>query len=331
MVVIAVGVGACGSASSGTIVAPRASRLVHWRPLVRLVRPVDVVASIPGGRVIAAADGRLWLVRGTRGIAAFASGPGGYVSAGGAEPYIALSPGGCFGAGSVYAIRLKSGRGVIRIDAAGLAVRFARIDTPGLISGIAFDTTGRFEHRLLVTVTSGANTTVEAINCQGAVQAITDSAPRVEGGVAVAPPTFGRFAGDLIAPDEHSGRVFAITPRGTSQLVAQSGLPYGGDIGVESEAFIPAGPPRTALVADRRTPGNRHPGDDVLLALSWTELRAAGARVGDLLVAAEGGGLTDDIRCGPVSCRVRYLANGPAIAHVEGHIAFVPFALADHY
>jgi hypothetical protein len=149
----------------------------------------------------------------------------------------------------------------------------------------------------------------------------------VEGGIAIAPATFGRFAGDLIAPDEDSGRIFAITPQGTSQLVAQSGLPHGGDVGVESEAFIPASGPRAALVADRLTPGNRHPGDDVLLTVSWPELQVAGARSGDLLVATEGGALTDDIRCGMASCGVRYVARGPVIAHLEGHIAFAPSAL----
>jgi hypothetical protein len=177
-----------------------------------------------------------------------------------------------------------------------------------------------------VTASDGEKTTVEAISCHGAVRTITSSAPRVERGIAVAPPTFGPFAGDLIAPDEHSGRIFAITPRGNSMLVAQSGLPHGGDIGVESEAFIPASPPPTALVADRLTPGNRHPGDDVVLALSWRDLQAAGARAGDLLVATEGGALTDDIRCGRVGCRVRYVASGPGIAHVEGHIAFASLA-----
>jgi hypothetical protein len=45
---------------------------------------------------------------------------------------------------------------------------------------------------------------------------------------------FGRFAGDLIAPDEQGGRVFAVTPRGRSMLVVASGLPHGGDVGVES-------------------------------------------------------------------------------------------------
>lgn len=81
----------------------------------------------------------------------------------------------------------------------------------------------------------------------------------------MAPATFGRFAGDLIAPSEASGRVFAITPEGAARLVADSGLPHGNDIGVESESFIPPRPGLDALLADRLTAGQPHPGDDLVL------------------------------------------------------------------
>ncbi|MGZ4251523.1 MAG: hypothetical protein ACXVUE_24885, partial [Solirubrobacteraceae bacterium] len=157
--------------------------------------------------------------------------------------------------------------------------------------------------------------------CHGKVTQITTHAPRVEGGIAVAPASFGRFAGDLIAPDETGGRIFAITPSGSSVLVAASGLPHGGDIGVESEAFVP-GPGEDAFLADRLTPGNRHPGDDVVLRVRHQALAAAGVRTGDLLVATEGGAHTDAVHCGERSCQVRHVADGPAIAHAEGHIAF---------
>jgi hypothetical protein len=168
-------------------------------------------------------------------------------------------------------------------------------------------------------VEAGARTTVEAIDCRGRVSAVTRRAPRVEGGIAVAPPSFGRFAGDLIGSDEQTGLIWAITPRGKSILVARSGLPHGGDIGVESEGFVPAGSGWDALLADRRTPGNPHPGDDVVLRLP---VAAAGVRPGELLVATEGGALTDAVACGRTACSVREVAAGPAIAHAEGHIAF---------
>jgi hypothetical protein len=143
----------------------------------------------------------------------------------------------------------------------------------------------------------------------------------VEGGIAVAPSSFGRFGGDLIVPDELSGKIYAITPAGKSVLVARSGLAHGQDVGVESVGFVPSRV-RDALVADRISPGNRHPGDDVVLRIRAGDLKAAGVAPGDLLVASEGGAATDSIHCSAAGCRVRYVASGPSIAHVEGHIVF---------
>ena len=100
----------------------------------------------------------------------------------------------------------------------------------------------------------------------------------------------------------------------------RSGLPAGGDIGVESAGFVP---PRAAAayLADRFSAGNRHPGDNVILRLSAAELARAGIQAGDLLVGTEGGARTIDVRCA-ATCTVRYVAAGPAIAHAEGRIAF---------
>jgi hypothetical protein len=172
-----------------------------------------------------------------------------------------------------------------------------------------------------VTVNDGSRTTVDAIDCHGHVQTITRTAPRVEGGIVVAPRRFGRFGGDLIASGEASGKVFAVSPQGTTTLVADSGLPHGNDVGVESEAFLPDDPSGSMLLADRLTPGNPHPGDDVVLRVTNRSLRAAGALPGDLIVATEGGAKTDAIRCTRSGCQVLHVADGPAIAHAEGHIA----------
>lgn len=314
---------ACGSAATATVSAPRAPKLAHWAALVHLARPLDVAAGRSDGSIVVAAAGRLYLLRGAA-LAPFAPA---YKSPGGEEPYIAVPAAahkGCsFGVNTVYAIRLHAGRGITRISPTGRVSHFASITAPGLIDGIAFDEAGAFGRRLVVTINHGLSTTVDAIDCHGAVTTITTNAPRVEGGIAVAPMTFGRFAGDLIAPDEQGGRIFAISPQGKSILVARSGLPHGGDIGVESEAFVLAGRAFDALLADRLTPGNRHPGDDVLLRIGSAALQAAGVRPGELLVATEGGALTDAISCGSGGCQVRYVATGPAIAHAEGHIAFV--------
>jgi hypothetical protein len=322
---------ACGAGSSGAISAVRVGKLGRWVARASVRRVLDLSRPRRDRAIIVAAAGRLALLafRATR-AQPFATGASGYSSPGGEEPYIARSAGtrtrgvGCtFGKDALYALRLAKGTGVTVITAGGRAERFARIDGQGLESGIAFDDTGRFGHRLLLTRTSGSNTTVFAVDCRGAVTTITNDGPRVEGGIAVAPATFGRFGGDLIAADEYSGRIYAIGPHGHSAVVADSGLPHGADVGVESAGFVPAGfgGHDMALVADRLTPGNPHPGDDFVLGLGARSLRAAGVHPGDLLVSSEGGALTDAINC-TNTCRVRYVASGPSVAHVEGHIVF---------
>jgi hypothetical protein len=314
----AAAIAGCGAAADGRITAQSSPRLAHWRTFVHADRPLDLAGPRADGSLVLAAHGRLELLSANAVVTPYAPA---YRSAGGEEPYITFSRSGCFGAGSVYVIRLAKPRGILQVSARGRVRRFATITAGGLIDGITFDGTGEFGHRLLVTINHGSTTTVNAIDCRGRVATITATAPRVEGGIAVAPRTFGRFAGDLIAPDENGGRVFAITPGGQSHVVANSGLPHGGDIGVESEAFVPDDAARAAL-ADRLTPGNRHPGDDVLLTMTAAALRAAGVRPGDLLVATEGGASTDDIRCAQAGCTVRHVADGPSEAHGEGHIAF---------
>ena len=54
-----------------------------------------------------------------------------------------------------------------------------------------------------------------------------------------------------IAPSETTGQIWAIAPTGRSALVANSGLQHGGDIGVESEGFVPGGG-HDALLASHR-------------------------------------------------------------------------------
>jgi hypothetical protein len=328
---IAAGLAGCGSSASQRITAVSASVRARWKPAVAIRRVLDLSAPRADGAIVVAADKRLALLRPSGAVQPLPAGLGGYLSPGGEEPYIALSSGeqvpaaGCsFARDALYVLRLQKGPGVTMVDALGQAHRFASLPERGLENGIAFDTTGRFGHRLLVTATAGSRTTVYAVDCRGFVSTVTASAPKLEGGIAVAPSTFGRFAGDLIGPDENSGRVYAISPAGRSSLLADSGLARGGDVGVESAGFVPPGfgPSSSALVADRRTPGNPHPGDDVVLRIGAPALIAAGVRPGDLLVATEGGAQTDAISCNGASCRVRHVADGPAIAHLEGHIVF---------
>jgi hypothetical protein len=206
-----------------------------------------------------------------------------------------------------------------------IARRFADLESGAMPNGIAFDHAGGFGHRLLVTAAVSNGTAVFALDCTGSVSTITPHAPRLEGGIEVAPASFGRYAGDLIAPDEYSGRLLAIDPQGAVHTVARSGLPSGADIGVESAGFVPPQFDRSqaAYLADRRSPGNPHPGTDSILRISGADLVRAGVRPGDLLVASEGGAKTIAVRCGR-TCSVRKIADGPATSHAEGHIVVAP-------
>lgn len=248
----------------------------------------------------------------------------------GGEPYIAVSPGlagqSCgFLKDETYVLRLHAPLGVTRISGFGDEVtQFAQVQGVTTLGGIAFDTTGGFGHRLLVTGSSAGKTQVSAIDCRGGVQVITKSAPVVEGGMAVAPSGFGTFGGDLIAPDELSGVVWAIDPAGTAHPMINPGLPKGGDIGVESVGFVPPGFLRTGgavYYADRATPGNPHPGTDHVLRLASVVLIDAGVRDGDLLAATEGGASLVAVRC-DTDCHVIPVLTAPTTAHGEGHLGF---------
>jgi hypothetical protein len=305
---------------AGCSATPATARLAHWRVFAHTKAPIDVVGPRSDGSLVLAV---------ARGLATL--GPNGTIKpfdtayrGRGEEPYIAQAPPGCFGGGTIYALKLTAPQGVYAIGPRGQPRLFTTLRAPGLANGIAFDTTGRFGHRLLATVSGNGRTTVYAVGCRGGVRRITRSAPTAEGGIVVAPAKFAPFAGDLIAPDELSGKIWAITPSGRARLVATSDLPSGQDTGVESLGFVPAGgAPYRAFMADRATPGNPHPGDDEILELGGAALAAAGARSGDLLAATEGGALVDAISCRAGGCRVRKVAAGPTIAHGEGHIAVV--------
>jgi hypothetical protein len=304
-----------------------ASAWEHWREIPGVF---DVDGPRADGSLVVAAAGRLFRVDPAGGVTPFAGGPQGYADDAGAEAYMVVSPGlrvaaaGCdFTRDDVFVLRLHQPLGVTRIGADGRAGAFATVTGVETLGGIAFDTTGRFGSRLLVTGPHQGRTTVVAIDCRGATQVITDAAPAMEGGLAVAPVGFGAFGGALIAPDELSGRIYAIAPNGAVSLVVDSGLPTGGDIGVESVGFVPPGLVRGGWTyyADRGTPNNPHPGTDSLLRLPSSVLRSRGVRDGDLLAAAEGGAAMIGVRC-EATCRTFPVVETPTSAHGEGHIAF---------
>jgi hypothetical protein len=299
-----------------------------WEQWQHLPGVVDVGARADGG-LVAMAAGRLYMISRTGGITPFATGPDGFTAPSpDAESYFVVAPAltlddvGCsFNADDLFILDLASPPGIVRVDPAGHATHFATLNGVDTVGGIAIDTVGNFGYRLLVSGTRQNTTTIFAVDCQGASTVLTDAGPLVEGGIAVAPPTFGQFAGDLVAPDENSGKMWAFDANGSATLILIPNLPTGGDTGVESVGFVPQGfsAGGTAYLADRGTPNNPFPGTDSLLRLSSAALVGAGVQDGDLLVSTEGGGTTVAIRCA-ATCSVNQVALGTPGGHIEGHL-----------
>jgi hypothetical protein len=305
---------------------------VAWGPGKTVAGVFDIDGPRTDGAMIVAGGAALYLMQPDGTIAPFARGPGGYHEDKGAEAYLANSTGGTVGSAGcswapdeTFLLRLHIPIGVERVSAAGDETgSFANLPGVTALNGIAFDTTGDFDHRLLVSAPSKGKTVIFAIDCNGAVKVITRSAPRLEGGLAVAPSSFGPFGGELIGPDELSGKIYAIKANGAVSLVAKPSLPTGQDTGVESVGLVPQGfmsRGGTLYYADRRTPNGKHPGTDSVLKLRSVELAAAGVKEGDLLVATEGGATMVAVRCAPQCITIPVIAK-PTKSHGEGHLAF---------
>jgi hypothetical protein len=299
----------------------------HWLTIPGIF---DVAGPRHDGSLVVAGNGLLYVVDTAGNVSLLARGPQGYADDAGAEAYLTVSSGhamssaGCsFTADDVFVLRLHSPFGVTRIDGLGHAMPFATVTGVETLNGITFDTTGRFAFRLLVTGPSKGKTAVVAIDCTGAVEFITRTAPVLEGGLAVAPAAFGLYGGDLIAPDELTGKIYAIGPDGAVRDLATAGLPAGPDIGVESVAFVPPGFMQSgvAYYPDRLTPNNAHPGTDSLLRLAASGLVAAGVHDGDMLAATEGGATMIGLSC-HATCQMYTVVGTGSTSHGEGHIAF---------
>jgi len=307
----------------------RANADVRWQQIAEAPGAVDVAGPRTDGRFVVAAYGGLFLLRRHNSLVPFARGAGGYAPARG-EAYIALAQerrvprGGCsFRADEIFALDPVDHPGVTLIDRRGRARRFVDLPAGSFLSSLAFDRTGRFGYRLLVTAIVSGRTTLYAIDCRGRVRIIVHGAARVEGGAAVSPRTFGRYPGRLIAVDELTGRVFALDAKGHVRLLVRPNLAAGTDIGVESVGFVPAGftGRGAAYLADLGAPGSPTQGTDSVLKLNGSALKRAGARPGDLILATEAGGITIVVRC-LRRCSVRRIGRAFDATHAEGHIAF---------
>jgi len=129
-----------------------------WTAFRHLPGVVDLAGPHADGSFLVAAAGRLFVLGRDGTLRPFARGADGYRTATGTEPYLALAgsrAGGgkpCpFGIDTAFALEPGPRPGVIMISQDGRSRRFASLPPGGFPSGIAFDTTGRFGHRLLVT------------------------------------------------------------------------------------------------------------------------------------------------------------------------------------
>jgi len=299
----------------------------NWQRWVSLPGVVDVVGPRPDGKLVAAAAGKLFLVDPDRGTTA----PfGTYATDPGPESYIAMAPGldvagsGCrFEAGEVFALELGTAQGITRVALDGTPSRFVQTPPVDLLTGIAFDGTGRFGNQLLVAGRKANKTVLFSIDCRGRLRTLTENAPLIEGGMEVAPQIFGDHGGDLIAADENSGDVIFIRYDGTSGVLIRPDLPAGPDIGVESVGFLPPGfigRGGTAYVADRRSPGSPTEGTDAIWRVTPEQISQVRIDENDLIVVTEAG-RTAGIRCRD-SCRT-FPFGDAAGAHIEGHVTVV--------
>jgi hypothetical protein len=319
------------AASAVVGVAAAAPAPGQWRPLLKVPGIVDVVGPRSDGQLVLATRSGLHLLAADGSLSEFARGAGGYAAAGG-EPYVAIVPRDrrlpgvkcSFHRDDVFALDADETPGVVRVTRAGKAVRLLDLPAGAFPSGIAFDHVGRFGYRLLVTAEFDNKTTLYAIDCLAGVRTVTRGVHHVEGGMVVAPRSFGQFGGDLIAPDEVTGRILAFLPGGAVRVVAESGLPAGGDLGVEGLGFVPDGLGRggAAYFSDLGAPGSPTEGTDSVLVLRGEDLTNAGLAPGDLVAATEAGATTIAVRCAR-RCTVRQVAVGPAETHGEGHVTFV--------
>ena len=259
----------------------------------------------------------------------FARGPQGYAGSPG-EPYIALAKGrrvpgaGCaFGRDVVFALDPDATPGIVRVDRrAGAA-------------GLRIFPSGPFPPGSPSTPSVGSAIAFSSRRSQRARRRCTHS-------IAVAAPGPWRLAlrtlraGSRWRPHLRPLRGHAdcclrgnradllLGPGGRVRLVAESGLPAGGDIGVESVGFVPPklGRRGAAYLADMGAPGSPTSGSDSLLILTGTSLSRAN------FAPASWSSRPRQVRRQSPSaaqrCTIRRVADGPTVAHAEGHITFVP-------
>ena len=302
----------------------------QWRPIKGAL---DIDGPRTDGSMIVMGSAALYLVTPEGEVKPFARGPGGYRDDPyPSEAYLVNSSGGHVAAAGcdwardeTFLLRGHVPLGITRVSADGQdSGSFVNLPGVNVLTGIAFDNTGAFDHRLLVLGVAGTRSVIFAVDCNGAVQTIRPNLQSQEGDMVVAPPAFGSFGGDLLLTDEFSGRLLAVAPNGVVALVLKTPLPAGMDITMHGLGFVPDGfiaRGGAAYHADRGGHGGTYAGNDTVRRIQSSNLASAGVQDGDLLVAAEAGGAMIDVRCAD-TCTSFLVAKQSRATHGEGKVAF---------
>ena len=228
------------------------------------------------------------------------------------EVYVAVSPGQAgFPAGELF---LCSGDSVYELDSSGASAKLFSTPAKGTtINFLAFDNDGSWGFLLYALGTGGQ---LWAIDSNGRASLVTKLGDGLTPeGIAVAPPAFGKFAGDMLVSMESSHNVVAIPRSNPSNFTTLATFP--------GEA-----PERVMLI-----PAN----SDLFLAkydqgvIARINSSAFSSYAGSLLVITEGeAGQTGSInvlKAAGSNVTVAKVFQDPSSPHFEG-AAFVPTQLA---
>ncbi len=227
------------------------------------------------------------------------------------EVYVAVSSGQAgFPAGEFY---LCSGDSIYEVDPAGTPPRLFSTPSKGTtINFLAFDTDGAWGFLLYALGTAGQ---IWSIDSSGKASLVANLGDKLTPeGIAIAPSTFGNFAGDMVVSIEGNHKVVAIPKTNPSNVITLATFP--------GEA-----PERVMTIPD---------GGDLFVAkydqgvIVRMNASAFSSHAGSLLVITEGEagqtGSIDVLKPAGSNVTVTTLFQDPASPHFEG-AAFVPSQL----
>ena len=172
----------------------------NWERWLSLPGVVDVVGPGPTATLVAAAAGQLHLVDPdgwpTAPFGSYATDPARRAISPWRPASTSPAAGCRFEAGEIYALELGTPpQAIVRVTVDGQASRFVETPPVDLLTGIAFDATGRFGNQLLVAGRRGNRTVLFSIDCRGRLQDPDRERPADRGRHGGRPPAVRRARG----------------------------------------------------------------------------------------------------------------------------------------